>query len=807
MPVVGGHRKAAPSLPPSPDLSLDARDESPLMGFDLPPWDGPAPHMLSPPPPSSSLASHLSPGPLTKRKKQPEGASRRLRGQAGPPELLDVSLRQYTNYDARGMLRSPLASPIFAPGMSYCESGGDRAFSKPDIRTTLERLEEDGSSLVDPLPILDLFSVKTFQAILKDQAAVARFRTFLGPDGRVDDLDFLLQVGEYNRAVSLLSQSVSNITLKHTGLAAQCPVRLPLDISKPLSTDMREVSGTVVPNLKSVLEDAGGYVEQHLARNVYPDFLKQQISRNLQVVNRGYSPNQSCPGFGEAFCITDPHKFDYPVVFASEGFANLNRYNMGELLFNNCRMLQGPRTRGSCTDRIRHGFLAGTGNEFIELVLNYRKDGTVYWNLLFMARLFGLDGELRYYLGGQIDVTAMLEGLEDVTHFMGTSPAVFGDAPLSPGQQQQQQHHHHHQQRQQNNGHAEDTESRTQSRIGPPGDEKAKYPPSVSRNRILQSFKWRQSSSQQQQPQSRPASAENNHSHAKPIHATSNSEPSTPVEPRRPGTTFSYSTGSSSSPSSSPPHTAVLSPCSRFMVLEHIPSAPSSSINTTESSFRSDGYKKKSSRPQLPLTFCSAPCLEMFGSGEHELADVIGMDIFEVLADMAGSSSITKNFKTAVYKSITEGEPVRLDVSMGPGLNSSSGAGGLVGSGGRSNNSSGFHRVKRSRGLSMTRRNHNNNNNSQHRRHFSPEPLPALASSFTGNSIRNSNGKMSGESAGGFGIDGTALRRSISADRAGPRSSHGAGSTGANYVSFWSPLKDDLGAIRWIVIILVPEVA
>lgn len=684
------------------------------------------------------------------------------------------------------MPRSPLASPLFASS-PYCASGNGRAFSKPDIRTTLERLAEDESASAPPLPILDLFSIKTFEAILDDPAAAARFRAFLGPDGHVDDFDFLIQVGEYNRAVSLLSQTVSNIALKHIGVTAHSPVRIPMEIGKSLNTDMREVSASVVPNLKCLFEDAGGYIEQNFARNIYPDFLKQQLSLNLQVINHGYSPNQTCPGFGDAFCLTDPNKFDDPMVFASDGFARLTGYSNRELISHNCRMLQGPRTRGSCLDRIRHGFNSkgnGNSNEFTELVLNYKKDGTVYWNLLFMARLFGLDGSIRYHLGGQIDVTEMLERVEDVTHFLGIAPAMLGEAPSSPGRQNHHQRPH--------NNHTEEPESRTQSRMGHSGDDKVKYPPSVSRNRILQSFKWRQSSSsssqQQQQQHSRPPSSENNTTTSTGF--SSISEPTTPVESRRPATTFSSTASSSNSCS----HTAVSSPYSRFLVLEHIPSpSSSSSSSTTDSNFRSDHHKKKNARPQLPLNFCSTSCLEMFGNGEHELADVIGMDVFEVLSDMAGSNSITKGFKAAVHKSITEGTAVKLDLNMG------SGPGSLNNGGGSS--SGGFHRVKRSRGLSMTRRHHHSHHH-HNNNHFTPEPLPAMSSSFNS----NGNSKVSSELAGGSGSDGHALHRSISVERLVSRASNSVMSSGANYVSYWSPLKDETGAVRWIVVVLVPEV-
>ncbi|KAJ3087257.1 hypothetical protein HK102_011485, partial [Quaeritorhiza haematococci] len=43
--------------------------------------------------------------------------------------------------------------------------------------------------------------------------------------------------------------------------------------------------------------------------------------------------------------------------------------------------------------------------EIVELLLNYRKDGRPFWNLLLIAPLADENGKVRYFLGAQIDVT------------------------------------------------------------------------------------------------------------------------------------------------------------------------------------------------------------------------------------------------------------------------------------------------------------------------------------------------------------------------------------------------------------------
>ena len=38
-------------------------------------------------------------------------------------------------------------------------------------------------------------------------------------------------------------------------------------------------------------------------------------------------------------------------------------------------------------------------------ILNYRKDGTPFWNALFIGPIFGRDGQLLHFFSSQLDVT------------------------------------------------------------------------------------------------------------------------------------------------------------------------------------------------------------------------------------------------------------------------------------------------------------------------------------------------------------------------------------------------------------------
>src|ERR1700761_6277042 len=57
------------------------------------------------------------------------------------------------------------------------------------------------------------------------------------------------------------------------------------------------------------------------------------------------------------------------------------------------------------------------GEELCETVVNYRRDGTPFMNLLMIAPLYDNKGDVRYFLGCQIDVSPLLEGGKGMESF------------------------------------------------------------------------------------------------------------------------------------------------------------------------------------------------------------------------------------------------------------------------------------------------------------------------------------------------------------------------------------------------------
>lgn len=101
--------------------------------------------------------------------------------------------------------------------------------------------------------------------------------------------------------------------------------------------------------------------------------------------------------------ITDATQDDNPIVFANDAFVQLVGYDRDEIIGRNCRFLQGPETSRRDIERIADAI--GRRDNVVAEILNYRKDGTTFWNALYISPVFGLGGEVTHFFGSQLDVT------------------------------------------------------------------------------------------------------------------------------------------------------------------------------------------------------------------------------------------------------------------------------------------------------------------------------------------------------------------------------------------------------------------
>nr|WP_255479635.1 SpoIIE family protein phosphatase [Quadrisphaera sp. RL12-1S] len=93
-----------------------------------------------------------------------------------------------------------------------------------------------------------------------------------------------------------------------------------------------------------------------------------------------------------------------PLVWVNPAFTAVTGYTFEQTVGTNCRFLQGPATDRAATGRIRAALRAG--EPITETLLNFRADGTAFWNQVALSPVHDADGLLTHYVGIQTDVSA-----------------------------------------------------------------------------------------------------------------------------------------------------------------------------------------------------------------------------------------------------------------------------------------------------------------------------------------------------------------------------------------------------------------
>ncbi|XHX80091.1 MAG: EAL domain-containing protein [Stenomitos frigidus ULC029] len=125
--------------------------------------------------------------------------------------------------------------------------------------------------------------------------------------------------------------------------------------------------------------------------------LKQAVHQNSQLA-------AAISHIGTGVTLSDPTLPDSPIVFVNPGFTAITGYAAEAVLGKNCRFLQGPETDPNTVKELRQAI--AQHKPFTGTLLNYRQDGTPFWNELIISPVFDDDGTLINFVGLQTDVTA-----------------------------------------------------------------------------------------------------------------------------------------------------------------------------------------------------------------------------------------------------------------------------------------------------------------------------------------------------------------------------------------------------------------
>ncbi|MGB3403815.1 MAG: EAL domain-containing protein [Microcoleaceae cyanobacterium] len=107
----------------------------------------------------------------------------------------------------------------------------------------------------------------------------------------------------------------------------------------------------------------------------------------------------------DAIIITTSY-LDYPgpeIVYVNQAFSEMTGYSREDVLGRTPRILQGPKTNRQVLQRLRRELTQG--RVFQGTTINYRKDGTEYYNKWLIEPIRNAQGEITHYLSIQQDIT------------------------------------------------------------------------------------------------------------------------------------------------------------------------------------------------------------------------------------------------------------------------------------------------------------------------------------------------------------------------------------------------------------------
>lgn len=162
---------------------------------------------------------------------------------------------------------------------------------------------------------------------------------------------------------------------------------------------------------------------------------RKQREDELRLLKRGVeaSPN--------GIMMVDAQQPHLPVVYANPALSRITGYPPDEIVGRNCHFLEGSGTDSDSIEAVREGLRLQTSVGVTQL--NYRKDGTPFWNHLGISPVVDDKGECSHFIAIQEDITQhkaqeaqityqathdLLTGLPNRTAFSDALEAAFNHA-------------------------------------------------------------------------------------------------------------------------------------------------------------------------------------------------------------------------------------------------------------------------------------------------------------------------------------------------------------------------------------------
>ena len=133
----------------------------------------------------------------------------------------------------------------------------------------------------------------------------------------------------------------------------------------------------------------------------------QDITHQRQTEDKLHVMQHAIDSSNNGIIITDVKDHDYAIIYANQAFVRMTGYTMDELLGRNPRFLQGDDNDQPGIVDLRAA-LNDNRNDYA-VIRNYRKDGRLFWNEVYVSPVYNKQHKITHYIGVQNDVTQRVE--------------------------------------------------------------------------------------------------------------------------------------------------------------------------------------------------------------------------------------------------------------------------------------------------------------------------------------------------------------------------------------------------------------
>jgi PAS domain-containing protein len=310
--------------------------------------------------------------------------------------------------------------PATAPRQQNLNYDGERTIKKHLGPRDNDSIAESEATTASSTRLANFFGQEVFQIVLHNPTTSHQLTKFCQSRFCGENMDFLEKIDRYNTLIDELGTTMLDIHKNFISVNAPSQLNLSDSVLLKMNKDLKVTLGSALPKMENLFTSAQHNTEDLVFSDIYPRFVRHQLV--VSATKALATDRSKYAGLGDCFVLTNPAKADNPIVFASDGFVNVTGYTRRDIIPRNCRFLQGRYTDREAVTRLKMSI--DNREESVELLLNYKKNKEPFWNLLYTAPLYDENGNVAFFIGGQINCSTTIHSASDILRLLSYSEDV-----------------------------------------------------------------------------------------------------------------------------------------------------------------------------------------------------------------------------------------------------------------------------------------------------------------------------------------------------------------------------------------------